>query len=432
MDAVPVIARGHNVAVLLPPITEALAPVLQAVARRPLLVLASTRERAWELPPAADLGEDQVPVAAFRTGVEPVHAGRAVSLGVAEALSRLRASRLHLSAFASIVLAWPEELDEDGRAALEAVMAECDRDAQRVIVTAEPDEALASLIDRHAFKAMTYGFPPAERPEGWTVGAPVGAARCVIAPAALLERTRRQVLESIPAPPSQLASCVALCPESRAAAEALAAEAAQLRALLPDGQPVLVLAPYQVRWARTLFAPLTPLRLPGATDALELRAARLRERLEEVLEHQDVDAELLTIGPLLDRHDPALVAAAALRLAARTGAAQAPAAPGAAKAGAAPSDIPAYAKIWVGIGRKDGAKPGDLVGALAKEAGVPADVIGRIELRETFSLVEVRPEHAEAAVKGLTGVMVRGRRLSARVDRGPAPGPGGRRGHRRA
>ena len=429
MDAVPVIARGHNVAVLLPPITEALEPVLHAVAKRPLLVLASTRERAWELPAVADTGEDEVPVSAFRAAVEPVHDGRALRLGVAEALTRLRASRLHLSAFAAIVLAWPEELDEDGRSALEAVMAECDREAQRVIVTAEPGEAVLALIDRYAFKAMTYGFPPLERPEGWTAPPPVGAARFVVAPAALLERTRRQVIETIPAPPSQLSSSVVLCPSDHAAAQAVARDAAQLRALLPEGLPVLVLAPHQVRWARTLFAPLTPLRLSGATDSAEFRAARLRERLEEVLEHHSVDAELLAIAPLLDRHDPALVAAAALHLASRDTAA-APATPG--NAPAKPADVPAYAKIWVGVGRKDGAKPGDLVGALANEAGVPADAIGRIELRDAFSLVEVRPEHAEAAAKGLTGVVVRGRRLSARVDRGPGPGHGGRRAPRRS
>jgi ATP-dependent RNA helicase DeaD len=426
VDAVPVIARGHNVAILLPPIAEALAPVLQAIARRPLLVLASTRERAWDLPAVTDTDEDQVPVSAFRSGVEPVHQGRALRLGAAEALERLRASRLHPSAFAAVVLAWPEELDEDARAAMEAVLAECARESQRVIVTAEPGAALQELIERYAFKAMTYGFPPVEEQEHRATPAPVGAAHFVIAPTALLERVRRQVLETIPAPTAQLAPSVVLCPPDRAAAQAVAREAAQVGGLLPDGLPVLVLAPYQVRWARTLFSPLTPLRLPGATEALQQRAERLRERLAEILEHQNVDAELLTIGPLLDRHDPAEVAAAALRLATLK------AARGEAARPEPTGGVRAYAKIWVGFGRKDGAKPGDLVGALANEAKVPADAIGRIELRNAFCLVEVRPEHAEAAAKGLTGVVVRGRRLTARVDHGPAAGPGGRRPNRRA
>jgi ATP-dependent RNA helicase DeaD len=78
-----------------------------------------------------------------------------------------------------------------------------------------------------------------------------------------------------------------------------------------------------------------------------------------------------------------------------------------------------YAKLWVGIGKKDNVRPGDLVGALANQAQVPADAIGRIEVRDLFCLVEVRADQAERAAQGLTGVTVKGRRLIARVDRGP-------------
>ena len=127
--------------------------------------------------------------------------------------------------------------------------------------------------------------------------------------------------------------------------------------------------------------------------------------------------------PLLERFDPALLAAAALRLAGGMGQ---PVGGGIAAApdAAARPDVPSYAKIWVGVGRKDGAKPGDLVAVLAKEAKVPADAIGKIEMRDLFCLVEVRPEQAPLAVRGLTGLVLRGRRLVARVDRGPGPGPG--------
>ena len=45
--------------------------------------------------------------------------------------------------------------------------------------------------------------------------------------------------------------------------------------------------------------------------------------------------------------------------------------------------------------------------------------MGRIEVRDLFCLVEIRADHAERAVKGLTGVTVKGRRIIARVDQGP-------------
>ena len=80
----------------------------------------------------------------------------------------------------------------------------------------------------------------------------------------------------------------------------------------------------------------------------------------------------------------------------------------------------AFTRVWVGIGRKDSVRPGDLVGALTKEVGLPATAIGKIEVKELFCLIEVQADAAERAARGLAGVTVRGRRLTARLDRGPS------------
>ena len=74
-------------------------------------------------------------------------------------------------------------------------------------------------------------------------------------------------------------------------------------------------------------------------------------------------------------------------------------------------------KVFVGIGKKDRASAKDLVGALIREAGVAKDDIGRIDVRETFSLVEVAAGAADRAVRGLTGTTICGRRVIARLDR---------------
>jgi ATP-dependent RNA helicase DeaD len=140
----------------------------------------------------------------------------------------------------------------------------------------------------------------------------------------------------------------------------------------------------------------------------------VRASLVRALELGDLDRELFLVGPLLDRFDPAEVAAAALRLAAE-------AAPLAAPAPA--PEGPVWAKLYVSVGKRDSVRPADLVGAITGEAGVPASHIGRIECREQFSLVEIRAEDATRAVRELTGATVRGRRLTVRIDRGPGPGP---------
>ncbi len=58
------------------------------------------------------------------------------------------------------------------------------------------------------------------------------------------------------------------------------------------------------------------------------------------------------------------------------------------------------------------------MGALIKEVGLAKGQLGRIDVKETFSLVEVAPAVAEQTIKRLGGISIKGRRVTARVDRG--------------
>jgi ATP-dependent RNA helicase DeaD len=87
------------------------------------------------------------------------------------------------------------------------------------------------------------------------------------------------------------------------------------------------------------------------------------------------------------------------------------------------SQSSATAKIYVGVGKKDGATANDLVAVLTKELRVNRENIGRIELRDAYSLVEIPAGDAERIALALNGVTIRRRRVTARVDRGPSRPP---------
>jgi hypothetical protein len=408
VDAAPVIARGHNVAVFVPPVTEAALAVIEAGGKRPALVLTSDASRA------ADLA-DGLPGAFAVTGLERAKVALAgnppeiLVSGAGEALALLTRSALHPAKFACIVLAWPEQQDDEGDAALASVMAECDKEAQRIVLTARTGAATEALIERYAFKAMTFGFPSPDAP----VGPPLGPARFVIGAPGRVAEMRRRVLDSLHGVNDDQV-VVAACPAGREAAAAIVKSAA-------GESPIIVAQPHQLAWLRTLFTPLLSLTLPSTADLAESRAEKLRAKIVRTIETEDLDLELLIVGPLLAQFDPATVAAAAIRLGGReAGAAGRPAV---APAAAPLPGLAAVAKVWVGIGRKDNVKPGDLVGAIVNEAGVPAEAIGKIEVKDLFCLVEIRAEVADQVVRGLTGKSVRGRRLVARVDRGPGAKP---------
>ena len=64
-----------------------------------------------------------------------------------------------------------------------------------------------------------------------------------------------------------------------------------------------------------------------------------------------------------------------------------------------------------------GAKPGDLAGMLYREARLPPGSVGRIALFPKYSLVDVRAEHAPAAIDRCRDAKLRGKAFRIDYDR---------------
>ena len=76
----------------------------------------------------------------------------------------------------------------------------------------------------------------------------------------------------------------------------------------------------------------------------------------------------------------------------------------------------AWVQLFVGGGRRAGLRPGDLVGAITNEAGVPGGVVGAIQINDDFALVDVQEGVADAVVDALREATIRGQRLQVRRD----------------
>ncbi len=74
----------------------------------------------------------------------------------------------------------------------------------------------------------------------------------------------------------------------------------------------------------------------------------------------------------------------------------------------------AVTRLFVGLGRTAGVKPGDLVGAITGEAGVTAADIGKIEMADRFALVEVPEALADTIISALRATTIRGKKPTVR------------------
>ena len=60
---------------------------------------------------------------------------------------------------------------------------------------------------------------------------------------------------------------------------------------------------------------------------------------------------------------------------------------------------PGMVRLWMNLGNRSGVRPGDIVGAIAGEAGIPGKAIGEINIQPTYSLVDVSEKHVASVLK---------------------------------
>lgn len=95
----------------------------------------------------------------------------------------------------------------------------------------------------------------------------------------------------------------------------------------------------------------------------------------------------------------------------------------------------AYATYRIAVGRKDRVEPRMIVGALANEGGLQRGDFGRIDIKSTFSLVELPASLPASTFDRLSDTRIAGKKIDLRPDRGrpgrPTGGPGKKPRHKK-
>lgn len=439
------------------------------------LALASTRETAGHLALAAR-------EAAAGAGLRAVAIREGARLGVpgpvphfvagrpGPLLAEVRAGRLGLTGLRLFVVDGAATLDALGSwPSVEALLDTLPDETQRIVVSDRLEGRLEDLLLRQLPRARRWPLELFEPSEGAAAAnAPPSPLLCG---AAAVRSRRLDLLEA--------AVRAALGPDRSGAAVVRAAdpeEAARLAAVLetrglpaalgddgavrlgeaddptallygtPDGLPALEEALGQAerravilpsRHLRHLELLATragwPLRTLGTARESEVLEpiGLFREQIRERLEGGGDDAELLVLEPLLEEFGAERVAAALSGLLRRgrderpqlrpwpdMEAASGLGPPGAPALAPERGVRPAWTRLWIGVGKRDGVRPADLVGAITGETGIVGGQIGKIEIRTGYSLVDVDSQVVERVIRGLSGKVIRGREATVRLDRG--------------
>jgi len=210
-----------------------------------------------------------------------------------------------------------------------------------------------------------------------------------------------------------------------------------------EGVAITLAEPREHRMLKTIERVAgNPISVQTVPTVADLRARRLdltRGALRETLLDGELDGFRVVVESLADEFDLVEVALAAVKLAHESGGAaeddaeipqvtfrpdsgKAPRAGGRDAGGRPPRSAsgPA-ARLFVGLGREAGIRPGDLVGAITGETGLTGRDIGAIEIHQRFALVEVPAGAADEVIRSLKATMIKGRKATVRRDNARTP-----------
>ena len=77
---------------------------------------------------------------------------------------------------------------------------------------------------------------------------------------------------------------------------------------------------------------------------------------------------------------------------------------------------PGMVRLWMNLGNANGIRPGDVVGAIASESGIPGRAIGEIDIRSDHTFVDVMEQHVKMVLKASEGkYRLRGKPVMLRI-----------------
>lgn len=69
------------------------------------------------------------------------------------------------------------------------------------------------------------------------------------------------------------------------------------------------------------------------------------------------------------------------------------------------------ARLFINIGKNQNVKPGDILGAIAGESGMPGKMVGSIDMYDKYTFVEVPRESADAVLTAMKDVKIKGKNI---------------------
>ncbi|MDK2808554.1 MAG: ATP-dependent helicase DeaD, partial [Clostridiales bacterium] len=68
-------------------------------------------------------------------------------------------------------------------------------------------------------------------------------------------------------------------------------------------------------------------------------------------------------------------------------------------------------RLFINVGKKQRIKPGDILGAIAGETGMPGHLVGSIDMYDSYTFVDVPKEYAQDVIDTMKRTSIKGKSI---------------------
>ena len=151
--------------------------------------------------------------------------------------------------------------------------------------------------------------------------------------------------------------------------------------------------------------------IPSLNDVTETRVEKIFERLDSYIEDQDLKRYINMIETFVNEKDYTAMDVAAAFLAQTLGNSEGRGAQDREDFGDTGAEE-GMVRLFINIGKKQGIRPGDILGAIAGESGIPGNLVGTIDLYDKYTFVEVPREVASDVLDAMKNVKIKGKSIN--------------------
>lgn len=152
-------------------------------------------------------------------------------------------------------------------------------------------------------------------------------------------------------------------------------------------------------------------KVPSLDDVANTKMENILEQIDSIIENEDLTTMINAIESKLNGSDYTAMDIAAAFLKMHMGITEE--VEEEVEFGDTGAEEPGMVRLFINIGKKQKAKPGDILGALAGESKIPGKLIGTIDMYDKYTFVEVPREYAREVIAAMKkNVKIKGKTVA--------------------